>query len=322
MSTYPYFSASLPQWTFNAEGDGPAVEAVCAEAIELLSRKDLAVLAYIFSPAYHKIWLAKIRAEAGLRAEAASDGQTAPLQPASEGFEPACLVPVIEKLPYMQAFRAGYARRCAVAAAAQQTAADAGLPSGLQPVADDTDEALEAWSDTEAYRRLQAMFYAQVPALPSAFLKSYYRFDWEWKTVANRLNRKKYPELPMDDRLPEYPAKGDRAAADAEWLQALEKEPLAQLWDYAEDMEKVTAEPDLMKREWLCDSFRWRFAEAGGGDATASTDSLWAYFVRLQLQQRWQRLKKADGQQLLKAKLQSLRAVDWEKNEFSAGIGA
>ncbi len=315
MSAYPYFSASLPQWTFNAEGDGPSVEAICAEAIELLSPKDLAVLAYIFSPAYHKIWLAKIRAEAGVTAEGAPDGPTA------DGFEPACFVPLIEQLPYMQAFRADYAQRCALEATAQ-TPADAGMPSGLQAVADDSDEALTPWSETEAYRRLQAMFYAQVPALSSAFLKSYYRFDWEWKTVANRLNRKKYPELPMDDRLPEYPAKGDRAAADAEWIQALEKEPLAQLWDYAEDMEKVTAEPDLMKREWLCDSFRWRFAEAGGGDATASTDSLWSYFVRLQLQQRWQRLKKADGQKLLKEKLQSLRAVDWDKNEFSAGIGA
>ncbi|MDE6106302.1 MAG: DUF2764 domain-containing protein [Bacteroidales bacterium] len=316
MSAYPYFSASLPQWTFNAEGDGPSVEAVCAEAIELLGRKDLAVLAYIFSPAYHKIWLDKIRAEA-LRAEAEAPSDL-PL-PETGGFEPACLVPFIEQLPYMQAFRADYARRCAMEAAA--TAAEAGT-GALQPAADDADEAVEPWSDTEAYRRLQALFYAQVPALPSAFLKSYYRFDWEWKTVANRLNRKKYPELPMDDRLPEYPAKGDRAVADAEWIAALEKEPLAQLWDYAEDMEKVTAEPDLMKREWLCDSFRWRFAEAGGGDATASTDSLWSYFVRLQLQQRWQRLKKADGQQLLKAKLQSLRAVDWDKNEFSAGIGA
>lgn len=316
MSAYPYFSASLPQWTFNAEGDGPSVEAVCAEALELLSRKDLAVLAYIFSPAYHKIWLDKIRTEA-LRGEAEATSDR-PL-PETGGFEPACLVPFIEQLPYMQAFRADYARRCAMEAAA--TAAEAGT-GALQPAADDADEAVEPWSDTEAYRRLQALFYAQVPALPSAFLKSYYRFDWEWKTVANRLNRKKYPELPMDDRLPEYPAKGDRAVADAEWIAALEKEPLAQLWDYAEDMEKVTAEPDLMKREWLCDSFRWRFAEAGGGDATASTDSLWSYFVRLQLQQRWQRLKKADGQQLLKAKLQSLRAVDWDKNEFSAGIGA
>ncbi len=314
MSAYPYFSASLPQWTFNAEGDGPSVEAVCAEAIELLSRKDLAVLAYIFSPAYHKIWLAKIRAEAGAEAQTADRAL-----PEAGNFEPACLVPMIEALPYMQAFRADYARRCAMEAAA--TAAEAGA-GALQPVAGDTDEALAPWSDTEAYRRLQALFYAQVPALPSAFLKSYYRFDWEWKTVANRLNRKKYPELPMDDNLPEYPAKGDRAVADAEWIAALEKEPLAQLWDYAEDMEKVTAETDPMKREWLCDSFRWRFAEAGGGDATASTDSLWAYFVRLQLQQRWQRLKKADGHQLLKAKLQSLRAVDWEKNEFSAGIGA
>lgn len=289
------------------------MEAVCAEAIELLSRKDLAVLAYIFSPAYHKIWLAKIRAEAGAEAQTADRAL-----PEAGNFEPACLVPFIETLPYMQAFRGDYARRCAVAPAD----ADAAMPSGLQPMAGDTDEAVEAWSETEAYRRLQAMFYAQVPALSSAFLKSYYRFDWEWKTVANRLNRKKYPELPMDDNLPEYPAKGDRAAADAEWIQALEKEPLAQLWDYAEDMDKVMAEPDPMKREWLCDSFRWRFAEAGGGDATASTDSLWAYFVRLQLQQRWQRLKKADGRQLLKAKLQSLRAVDWEKNEFSAGIGA
>ena len=311
MSAYPYFSASLPQWTFNAEGDGPSVEAVCAEAIELLSRKDLAVLAYIFSPAYHKIWLAKIRAEAGAEAQTADRAL-----PEAGNFEPACLVPFIETLPYMQAFRGDYARRCAVAPAGDE------MPSGLQPLADASDEAVEAWSETEAYRRLQAMFYAQVPALSSAFLKSYYRFDWEWKTVANRLNRKKYPELPMDDNLPEYPAKGDRAAADAEWIQALEKEPLAQLWDYAEDMDKVMAEPDPMKREWLCDSFRWRFAEAGGGDATASTDSLWAYFVRLQLQQRWQRLKKADGRQLLKAKLQSLRAVDWEKNEFSAGIGA
>lgn len=311
MSAYPYFSASLPQWTFNAEGDGPSVEAVCAEAIELLSRKDLAVLAYIFSPAYHKIWLAKIRAEAGAEAQTADRAL-----PEAGNFEPACLVPFIETLPYMQAFRGDYARRCAVAPAGEE------MPSGLQPLADASDEAVEAWSETEAYRRLQAMFYAQVPALSSAFLKSYYRFDWEWKTVANRLNRKKYPELPMDDHLPEYPAKGDRAAADAEWIQALEKEPLAQLWDYAEDMDKVMAEPDPMKREWFCDSFRWRFAEAGGGDATASTDSLWAYFVRLQLQQRWQRLKKADGRQLLKAKLQSLRAVDWEKNEFSAGIGA
>lgn len=314
MSTYPYFSASLPQWTFNAEGDGPSVEAVCAEAIELLSRKDLSVLAYIFSPAYHKVWLAKIRAEAGGMPPAAPDGRDA------DGFEPACLVPFIEALPYMQAFRADYARRCAVAEAASQTGAETGA-AGIQPVAD-SDEAVEAWSETEAYRRLQALFYAQVPALPSVFLKSYYRFDWEWKTVANRYNRKKYPELPMDDRLPEYPAKGEKAVADAEWLQALEKEPLAQLWDYAGDMEKVTAEPDPMKREWLCDSFRWRFAETGGGDATASTDSLWAYFVRLQLQQRWQRLKKADGQQLLKEKLQSLRAVDWDKNEFSAGVGA
>ena len=311
MSAYPYFSASLPQWTFNAEGDGPSVEAVCAEAIELLSRKDLAVLAYIFSSAYHKIWLAKIRAEAGAEAQTADRAL-----PEAGNFEPACLVPFIETLPYMQAFRADYARRCAVVPAGEE------MPSGLQPLADASDEAVEAWSETEAYRRLQAMFYAQVPALSSAFLKSYYRFDWEWKTVANRINRKKYPELPMDDNLPEYPAKGDRAAADAEWIQALEKEPLAQLWDYAEDMDKVMAEPDPMKREWLCDSFRWRFAEAGGGDATASTDSLWAYFVRLQLQQRWQRLKKADGRQLLKAKLQSLRAVDWEKNEFSAGIGA
>ena len=289
------------------------MEAVCAEAIELLSRKDLAVLAYIFSPAYHKIWLAKIRAEAGAEAQTADRAL-----PEAGNFEPVCLVPFIEALPYMQAFRADYARRCAAVTAD----ADAAMPSGLQPMADASDEAVEAWSDTEAYRRLQAMFYAQVPALSSAFLKSYYRFDWEWKTVANRLNRKKYPELPMDDNLPEYPAKGDRAAADAEWIQALEKEPLAQLWDYAEDMDKVMAESDPMKREWLCDSFRWRFAEAGGGDATASTDSLWAYFVRLQLQQRWQRLKKADGRQLLKAKLQSLRAVDWEKNEFSAGIGA
>ncbi|MBD5389733.1 DUF2764 family protein [bacterium] len=311
MSAYPYFSASLPQWTFNAEGDGPSVEAVCAEAIELLSRKDLAVLAYIFSPANHKIWLAKIRAEAGAEAQTADRAL-----PEAGNFEPACLVPFIETLPYMQAFRGDYARRCAVVPAGEE------MPSGLQPLADASDEAVEAWSETEAYRRLQAMFYAQVPALSSAFLKSYYRFDWEWKTVANRLNRKKYPELPMDDNLPEYPAKGDRAAADAEWIQALEKEPLAQLWDYAEDMDKVMAEPDPMKREWLCDSFRWRFAEAGGGDATASTDNLWAYFVRLQLQQRWQRLKKADGRQLLKAKLQSLRAVDWEKNEFSAGIGA
>ncbi|MDE7149732.1 MAG: DUF2764 domain-containing protein, partial [Bacteroidales bacterium] len=186
-----------------------------------------------------------------------------------------------------------------------------------------TDDGIgEVWSETEAYRRLQALFYAQVPSLPSPFLKSYYRFDWEWKVVANRLNRKKYPEMPMDDRLPEYPAKGAKASADEEWVQALDKEPLALLWEHAEDMEKVEGESDLMKREWLCDTFRWRYAEVWGGDSTASTDYLWAYFVRLQLQQRWQRLKKTDGRRMLEEKLQSLRAVDWEKNEFSTATGA
>lgn len=310
MSAYPYFSAALPQWTFSAEGEGPSVEAVCAEAKELLSRKDLAVLAYIFSPAYHKIWINKVRAEACPEEAAATE----------IGFEPACLVEIIEQLPYMQAFRTAYGRQCEVAKARQEAGqgmavnADTELPDGEQ------DGGI--WSETEAYRRLQALFYAQVPSLPSAFLKSYYRFDWEWKAVANRLNRKKYPDMLMDDRMPAYPAKGDRAAADEAWLLALGKEPLTQLWDYAEDMEKVEAEPDLMKREWLCDTFRWRYAEAWGGDSTASTDYLWAYFVRLQLQQRWQRLKMTDGRRMLKEKLQSLRAVDWEKNEFSATTGA
>lgn len=336
MSAYPYFSAALPQWKFSAEGEGPSVEAICAEAKELLSRKDLAVLAYMFSPAYHKLWMEKVRAEACLPEDTASNG-TRPAQMASQtatpaaaetdpgiaGFEPACLVTEIENLPYMQAFRAAYSRQC-VAAAARQVAGTETASSVLNVAEVQADEASEAeiWSETEAYRRLQAMFYAEVPRLSSAFLRAYYRFDWEWKAAESRINRKKYPEASMDDALPAYPAKGDRAAADAEWVQALDKEPLTQIWDYAEDMEKVEAEPDLMKREWLCDTFRWRYAEAWGGDATASTDYLWAYFIRLQLQWRWQRLGKADGRQMLKGKLQSLRAVDWEKNEFSATTGA
>lgn len=330
MSAYPYFSAALPQWKFNAEGEGPSVEAICAEAKELLSRKDLAVLAYMFSPAYHKLWIGKVRAEACLSEDMAGNGarpaQPAPqtAMPAAEtapdtaGFEPACLVAEIERLPYMQAFRAAYSRQCVAAAQAGTETA-----SAMINVAEaQADGEAEAWSETEAYRRLQAMFYAEVPRLSSAFLRAYYRFDWEWKAAESRINRKKHPEAAMDDALPAYPAKGDRAEADAEWVQALDKEPLTQIWTYAEDMEKVEAEPDLMKREWLCDTFRWRYAEAWGGDATASTDYLWAYFIRLQLQLRWQRLGKADGRQLLKEKLQSLRAVDWEKNEFSATTGA
>lgn len=323
MSAYPYFSAALPQWTFSAEGEGPSVEAICAEAKELLSRKDLAVLAFIFSPAYHKIWMEKVRAEACADADIAAGSASRvdrDAVPSAGGFEPACLVTEIERLPYMQAFRGAYGRQCA-AAIARQTAGEAGGIVAASTFSDDGQDG-EVWSKTEAYRRLQAMFYAQVPALSSAFLTSYYRFDWEWKVAASRINRKKYPEALMDDRLPAYPAKGDRAAADEEWMRALDKEPLAQLWDYAGDMEKAESEPDLMKREWLCDTFRWRYAEAWGGDSTASTDYLWAYFIRLQLQQRWQRLKKADGQKMLKEKLQSLRAVDWEKNEFSATTGA
>lgn len=318
MSAYPYFSASLPQWTWNAEGEGPSVEAVCAEAVELLDRKDRAVLAYIFSPAYHKQWMAKIKAGAGLEET---------VDPTAGAFEPACLIEDIEHLPYMQVFATAYGAQCAARVAAMEADASAsGLAGGETAVPTlsgaDGGEVGVMWSDTEAYRRLQALFYAEVPHLSSAFLRAYYRFDWEWKTVANRLNRKKYPASSMDSEGPAFPAKGDRAAADAEWLQELDRETLSLVWDYAEDMAKAEAESDVRKREFLCDTFRWRYAEAWGGDATASTDYLWAYFIRLQLQQRWQRLKASDGAAQLKDKLQALRAVDWNQNAFSALAGA
>ncbi len=291
------------------------MEDICAEARELLHQSDVAVLAHIFSPAYHKTWIKKVREQA--IAEAMGEGSTphkAESEDAAEAFEPACLVEVIEQLPYMQAFKTAYARMCAQEVSSKN--------EGENKASSDDEEQETAWSETEAYYRLQAMFYAQTPSLPSAFLKSYYRFDWEWKAVNNRLNRKLYAKMPMDDRVPAYPYKGEKAEQDEAWIQALDKEPLAQLWDYADIMEKTTAEADPMKREWLGDSFRWQLSEAWGGDATAESDYIWAYFIRLQLQQRWQRLKKADGREMLKEKLQSLRTVDWDKNEFSATLGA
>lgn len=293
---------------FSAEGEGPSVEDICAEAKELLSRRDVAVLAHIFSPAYHKIWIKKVRELSA--AEAMGEGNTlrkAEGEDSGETFEPACLVEAIEQLPYMQAFKTAYMRMCL-----QETA----------EASSDDEQPKAAWSETEAYYRLQAMFYAQTPSLPSDFLKTYYRFDWEWKAVNNRLSRKQYAQMPMDDRVPAYPSRGEKAEQDEAWIQALDKEPLAQLWDYADLMEKTAAEADPMKREWLGDGFRWQLSEAWGGDATAESDYIWAYFIRLQLQQRWQRLKKADGKQMLKEKLQSLRKVDWDKNEFSATFGA
>lgn len=315
MPVSPYFASSLPECNFNPQGTCPSVEAICVEAKEVLDKKDLILLCYIFSQSYHSIWLRKIMDHEKKTVETA--------------FAPMCLLKEIEQLPYMQAFLKRW----------EKSRADKQGDQTSQTVQDEQHwndksakeyitESEESYKNEDLYRNesidysseqdclylLSQMYYNEVSSLSSPFLKQYYRFDWEWKMVTTFINYKNNPKAVYDKRIPFY----KEELVFFEWMKRHKQNDygdLSLVWPYFEDFEKVNSEKELMKREQISDSIRWNYALEWGGDSMVDMQAVWAYFVRLCLQQRWTNLYAIDGKALLKDRVQTLKTIDWEANQ-------
>lgn len=162
---------------------------------------------------------------------------------------------------------------------------------------------------------LAAMFYEAMQAHPNAFVRDWFTFDANVRNVLVALNARKL-NVSADPQLA-----GHNTVSDAIRKNNSGDFGLGREFAYIEKIIALFDGKNLLEREQGLDMLRWETVEKMTVFEYFSIEKVMAFFVKLQIAERWYSLDQEKGEQIFEKLIEELRSgLDMSK-EFSVSGG-
>ncbi len=149
--------------------------------------------------------------------------------------------------------------------------------------------------------RLLAAFYEYAIGSDNAFVSDWYRFNMDLGNVQTAMAARKYglevQKLVVGDS---ETAKQLCSSGARDW-------GLSGELDFLDELQRISDEQDLARREHLVDMMRWKWLEENSFFSFFSVEYLFSYMERLSIAWRWNSLDHEGGEKILRGLIGELK---------------
>lgn len=171
------------------------------------------------------------------------------------------------------------------------------------------------YPDTSPENELASLWYGEMLQVKNAFLHDWFEFELNLKNVLLVLSAKKHA-LPYDNQVI-----GDNEVAGVIRRSNARDLGIAAEWPAIERVVQLNETEDLMAKEKAIDQLRWGFLDELNTFNYFTVEVLMAYYLKLEMIERWLRLDPASGEELFRKLLGELQNSYEFPNEFSIRDG-
>lgn len=153
-------------------------------------------------------------------------------------------------------------------------------------------------------------FYKYGMACGNPFVHDWFEFNLDLNNVRVAMTARKYG---LDIR---KAVTGDNETAQQLRSSGARDWGLSGQLDFFDELQRISEEQDLTRREKMIDMMRWRWLEANSFSSFFSVEVLFSYLERLSMVQRWSTMDHEGGEKLLRGLIQELKGQVSVPDEF------